>query len=256
VFAILTLLVIVALSSLVGRVATVALTVTGMPREVARFQARSALTGAGFTTSESEQIVNHPVRRRIVMQLMLVGSLNVVLTAGTLITGFVGPQGLRQTAVRLAVLVAGLFALVWASRSPWVDRRLAGLISRLVRRVTEVDLRDYAGMLRLAGDYAIGELAVEAGDWLAGRTLTQADLPQEGILVLGIVRHDGEYIGAPTGATELHAGDMLILYGRVPVFQELDERRAGTEGDRAHLQAVAENRRVVDDERRRDHDAA
>jgi len=57
-------LTILALSLVITRVATVALTMTGLSRQVARFQARSALTGTGFTTSEAETVVNHPVRRQ------------------------------------------------------------------------------------------------------------------------------------------------------------------------------------------------
>lgn len=57
-----TLLVILTVSVVVVRAAAVALRLTGMPVEVARFQARSAFTGTGFTTSESEAIVNYPIR--------------------------------------------------------------------------------------------------------------------------------------------------------------------------------------------------
>jgi len=39
---------------------TVALTHTGLSRESARFQARSAFTGAGFTTSEPGWTVGSP----------------------------------------------------------------------------------------------------------------------------------------------------------------------------------------------------
>lgn len=45
---------------------------TGMSLDHARFQARSAFTGTGSTTSEAEAVVTHPARRRIVMALMLV----------------------------------------------------------------------------------------------------------------------------------------------------------------------------------------
>ena len=47
---ILTLLLVMTLSILLTRVATVALTHTGLSRESAKFQARSAFTGVGFTT--------------------------------------------------------------------------------------------------------------------------------------------------------------------------------------------------------------
>ena len=73
-FAAASLLVVILLALLVMRIATVVLTLTGLSSESARFQVRSALTGVGFTTREAESVVNHPVRRRVVMMLMLIGS--------------------------------------------------------------------------------------------------------------------------------------------------------------------------------------
>ncbi|MEA2184166.1 MAG: hypothetical protein QOF69_3351, partial [Solirubrobacteraceae bacterium] len=67
----LSVLVVVLLTLVVTRVATVILISTGMSRESARFQARSALSGAGFTTRESETVVEHPVRRRVISVLMV-----------------------------------------------------------------------------------------------------------------------------------------------------------------------------------------
>lgn len=87
--AILTLLVIVTISLLVNRIATVALTFTGLSREAARFQSRVAFTGAGYTTSESELVTNHPVRRHIIMILMFLGNVGLVTVIATLMTGFV-----------------------------------------------------------------------------------------------------------------------------------------------------------------------
>ena len=60
-------LTVLGLSLFITRLATIALTYTGLSREAARFQARSAFTGTGFTTSEAERVVDHPVRRRIIM---------------------------------------------------------------------------------------------------------------------------------------------------------------------------------------------
>ena len=82
---ILTLLMVLTFSILVTRIASVALTHTGLSRESAKFQARSAFTGVGFTTSESEKVVNHPVRRRILLLLMLLGNAGIVTAVSTLI---------------------------------------------------------------------------------------------------------------------------------------------------------------------------
>ncbi len=63
--AIVSLLLILVLSIMVTRMAGLALTHTRLSRQSAAFQARSALACVGFTTSESEKVVNDPVRRRL-----------------------------------------------------------------------------------------------------------------------------------------------------------------------------------------------
>src|SRR5919108_324765 len=89
-YAIGSLLVVIAIGLLVTRIATVMLIATGLSRETARFQARSAFTGSGFTTSEAEAVVSHPVRRRIVATLMLLGNAGIVTVVGSLVLGFAG----------------------------------------------------------------------------------------------------------------------------------------------------------------------
>lgn len=242
-------MIIATLSLLIGRLAAIALTVTGVPREIARFQARSALTGAGFTTTESESIVNHPVRRRIVMNLMLLGSLGTVAVIAGAIGSFVGISSWGSGLQRAVFLLGGLVMIVLASRTRAFDRAMSRLFAGMVKRVTDVDIRDYAKLLHLSGEYGVSELYVEQGDWLADTSLADLDLPQEGVLVLGIVRADGTYLGAPTGRSMAHEGDTVILYGRVPVLSELDERRAGAAGDRAHqLSTVQQRQEQAQDE--------
>lgn len=235
--AITSLLLVLAFSLLITRVATVVLTATGMSRSAARFQARSAFTGAGFTTSESEQVVDHPVRRKVIANLMLLGNAGIVAAASSTILGFRGGVIGGQW-WRLLELVGGLLALVFLSRSPAVDRRLTKAISHLLRRYTDVETRDLAGMLELSGEYAVSELAIAEGDWVAGRALSDLELRDEGVAVLGITRSDGRYVGAPIGASVIRPGDVLVVYGREKPLQELDRRAAGAAGDRAHRDAV------------------
>ncbi|MGZ3673172.1 MAG: potassium transporter TrkA, partial [Ktedonobacterales bacterium] len=49
--ALVSFLLVLTLSLIIERIATVALTLTGLSRDAAAFQARSAFTGTGFTTS-------------------------------------------------------------------------------------------------------------------------------------------------------------------------------------------------------------
>ena len=72
------LMIIILFSIIVVRIGTVALEMTGLSREVARFQAQSAFTGTGFTTAESEHVVSHPARRRIIRILIFIGNAGVI----------------------------------------------------------------------------------------------------------------------------------------------------------------------------------
>jgi len=238
--ALITLLLVIATSLLITRVATVALTSTGLSREAARFQARSAFSGAGFTTSESESVVGHPVRRRIIMMLILLGNAGIVTVVSTMVLGFVNTQTTGQWLTRLGVLVAGLLGLWLLANSRVVDRVLNRMIERALKRWTRLDVSDYAGLLHLGGDYQVVEMKVEAGDWVENGLLERLRLADEGILVLGIERQGVAYVGTPRGDAVLKAGDTLILYGRATALDELDRREAGEEGEAAHRRAMVE----------------
>jgi hypothetical protein len=249
---IISLLVIVTVSILITRVATVMLTHTGLSREAARFQARSAFSGAGFTTRESEQVVNHPVRRRIILFLMLLGNAGIVTAVSSLILTFVRTPGSNSLTLKVVLLVAGLAALWLIAASPWVDRRLSRLIDSALSRYSSLDVKDYASLLHLVGEYRLAELQVRQEDWLSDRELKHCDLRNEGVIALGVYRADGTYLGAPKGHTEIRAGDTLLLYGRTAALARLDERRKGRGGDEQHREAVQEQREVQEEEERAD----
>lgn len=238
-FPIVFLLVVVSMSLLVTRIASVALMLTGLSQESSRFQARSALACVGYTTREAELIVNHPVRRRIIMMLMLVGNIGVPTVVATLVVSMLTATQSDNWWKPVLVLVIGLIALLIAARSRWLEARLNRLLARVLQRWTDLDVRDYAALFQLQNGYAVSEMLVEPGDWIDRKTLAHAALSKEGVLVLGIQREKGDYVGAPRAHDSVHAGDVLILYGAVSRIRELDERKAVT-GDAAHRQAIAE----------------
>ncbi len=246
--AILTLLIVLALSLVVTRAATVALTATGLSREAARFQARSAFSGAGFTTSESESVVRHPVRRRIIMWLMLAGNAGIVAVMASIVLAAVDNQNDIDALVRVVLVIAGVFLIWYASRTRWVDRHITRLAGIGLRRWTSLDVSDYAALLHVGGEYVVTEFRVEPDSWLNDRSLAGLALRDEGVVVLGIERLDGSYLGVPQGDTVVVAGDVLVLYSRSDVLVELDRRGRGSHGDAAHAAAVAEQERVIADE--------
>ncbi|QDU41048.1 potassium/proton antiporter [Maioricimonas rarisocia] len=238
--AIASLLVVLTLSLLVTRIAAMALILTGMSRESARFQARSAFTGVGYPTHEAEDIVGHPVRRRVIMLLMLLGNLGIGAVVATLILSTLQTAESEYWWMKLLALAFGLWVLWRAATNRFLERHTNRIIAWVLRRWGNLQVRDYVAILQLQGGYAVHELMVEPGDWLADRTLIELRLPQEGVLVLAVQRTEGVFLGAPTGETAIRAGDTLILYGPVERIEELDQRRRGRRGDAAHREAVEE----------------
>jgi Trk K+ transport system NAD-binding subunit len=131
--------------------------------------------------------------------------------------------------------------LVAITRSHWVDRMMSRLIERALRRFTTIEVRDYAGLLRLSGEWMVVEMEIDPQDWIADRPLAELDLPDEGVVVLGVVRPDGRYVGAPKGATVLRSGDVAVLYGRRATLADIDERRHDAAGVRDRLENEVEH---------------
>lgn len=228
------------LSLLVTRIAAMALMLTGMSRETAKFQARSAFTGVGFTTRESEAVLNHPMRRQIVMTLMLLGNLGIATVMATVMLSFASTVGKQNWWLNIGLLVAGLFVLWWLAGNRWIERHLNRVISFALVRLTRLEVKDYASLLQLQNGYGVIELLVEPADWVAGQSLMTLRLSKEGVLVLGIQQVDGNYEGTPEGSSVIQAGDSLVLYGPLKRLAELDLRRTGRKGDDAHREAVVE----------------
>lgn len=242
--AVFSFLAVITVSLIVVRVATVALTLTGLSQQLARFQARSAFTGAGFTTDESEKVVIHPVRRRVIMLLMLLGNAGIVTAVSSLMLSFVGDQGTASPSSRGILLVVGLAMLWWLATSAWVDQVMSRVIGWSLRTFTTVDARDYAGLLHLTGDYVVAELNVTEDNWLCDRSLKELRLNNEGLLVLGVEHPGGKYTGAPRGPTQLEAGDTVLFYGRRSVIEELDKRTMGSQGAWEHVKKVEEQKSI------------
>lgn len=250
------LIVILVISVLITKVATQALTHTGLSRESAKFQARSAFTGVGYTTQEAEKIVNHPVRRRIVLTLMLIGNVGIISAVASLILTFVNKElDTTDTLVRIAVIVVSLWGLWRLSKSKWLENRMVKLINRALEKFTTVRVKDYVELLKLQDGYEITVLTVKEEDWMSNKKVGDIKLRHEGINLMGIQREDGTYLGTPDGSTQIVPGDELMLYGRVESLRKLEQRKKDFRGDKEHEEAVRDQEEIKKNQVREDKEA-
>ncbi|PVW12624.1 TrkA C-terminal domain-containing protein [Marixanthomonas spongiae] len=233
-----TLFLVVSLSALITKIAAIALIHTGLSTDSARFQARSAYTGAGFSTAESENIMNHPVRRKIIYTLMLVGNAGIVTVMSSLILTFVLPDTLATKLYGLLIVIVGMSIVWWGIKSKWVDRGLSKVINKMLKRYTELEITDFAAVLHLKDDYRISEKKVSEDDWLCNKTLIELNLIEEGIMVLGIDRKDQDYYGSPSGDFKILPNDVITVYGKAEGIQSVYKRKKGYQAEFEHEKYV------------------
>ena len=241
------LIVIFTLSLLITRIAAEILVHTGLSREAAKFQARSAFTGVGYTTRESENIVNHPVRRRLVMSLMLIGNVGIISAIASLILTFfdTGDSGIGNL-WRVAIILISMLALWMLSKSKLLERFAVRILKKALAKFTDLDIKDYVEILNLTGDYEITVLNVQEGDWMENKRLRELELPEEGINLIAIRRKDGSFIGTPHGETKITKDDHLVIYGREKALKKLGKRKEDRKGREEHEQAKKEQEKEME----------
>ena len=210
-YAIATFLVVAVITVAFTKLATGALIATGVPPESAAFQARSAFSGAGFTTTEAENVVNHRVRRRIIGTTMFVGSLGTPTLVLTVLVGFVAP-GPGSTTERALVVISGLLLIVMAVFNKPSQRWLQGIGRRYVQdRLAPALSADRLDLLVLSDEFAVQAVELESSPHEAARSLRGLAQAFPDVTVLG-VRRGRTYFGQPPVDIDLQAGDELIIY--------------------------------------------
>ncbi|WP_297510673.1 potassium channel family protein [Thermococcus sp.] len=226
---------------IIVRIGAIALEMTGLSKDVASFQAQSAFSGTGFTTSESEYVVSHPVRRKIIRILIFLGSAGITSAVATLVLTFAG-RSRNEAITSILILSLSLLILYLIFTSKRIERWMRRWIKRfLAKAFPQLRVYDYSQLLGITRGYSISQIKVRKRSWLANKSLRELELDKEGILVLGIYRktEKGEvYLGAPKGDTVILPGDILVCYGPEEALLRLSQRVKGRKGDLEHEEAV------------------
>ncbi len=220
---IIALLVISLVSLLAVRVGATALMMTGLSWDTASFQAYSAFFGVGFTTKEAEMVVNHPVRRRIIRDLILAGNVGLTSALATLVVTLLQTGSEGHSWLRLGWLVGGLLLLLFVSRLGWFQKQLDRVIHYTLERTGMVRVLDYELLLRIQHGYVVSEIDVLPGTYLAGRTLRDSRPWDRGVIILSITREGKLIPGLPGPSDMIEAGDVLTAYGKDKAIQAMVE---------------------------------
>ncbi|MFT5407275.1 MAG: hypothetical protein ACI9DF_006147 [Verrucomicrobiales bacterium] len=186
---------------------------TGLSWDSAVFQAYSAFFGVGFTTAEAEHVVNHPLRRRIIRDLILFGNVGLTSAMATVIITFLDVKGGQEMLTTLGTLAIGILAFVLLSKVGLITKVLDWSIRKGLERVGMLNVADYDLLLRVRSGFCVAEIEVLPNSLLANTVLGESRPADHGVIALGITKGDGQFIGAPNRYERVVPGDVLLVYG-------------------------------------------
>jgi len=215
------LLLSIAISFTVVRVGAVALELTGMSWEHAKFEALSAFTNSGFTTRDSEAITRHPARRRIASILIVLGNAGLVAVIGSFASSLVTPQPLERL-VNIGMIIGGIALLVWVGHARWVGRRLKRTVKQWLDARYNLSEWSPHDLLHLDEGFALTRIVIPADSPALGRRLAELRLKDHLVQILAVERGE-EFRPIPRGEDRLMANDSLVVFGRASAIEHLFE---------------------------------
>lgn len=164
----------------------------------------SALSGTGFTTSESELILQTPERRRILTVLIITSSIGLASVVATLV---IGAFGIEETASGLLMQIVAIILAIAFVRyvlfSSIVDEFICGIAHAwLVKRMAHAP---YSVLYQLDAENFLAEHTV------AAVPENKEDWPED-LLVVGVRTHSGAKLQAWDG-TAFADGAKILLAG-------------------------------------------
>lgn len=224
--AVVLLLLIVIISAVVVRISAFVLELTGVPWEHAKFQALSAFTNSGFTTRESEEMLQHPVRRRVTSTLIILGNAGIVTTIGTFASTILEGD-LKDNLINVGMVLGGLLVLILLSRWKWLMEGMRRRVEAMLSRRYDFQRPNADELLRLGEGYDLARVELGERSPCINRELRQLDLPSWMVQVLAIERGP-EFKPVPRGVDRLLLGDALIVYGKADAIQKVFKPRKAT----------------------------
>lgn len=207
-------------------------TLTGLKKEIARFQVISMFTATGFTTGESELILEHPIRRRLSTFLILFGvfSLAVVISS---ISNILSDEFRSIELGMITLVLIGLYLILSTPKvKRYMEQSFEGRLEKQYN-LADMPLRD---VMYFDEDDVIIELPIHKNSSVIGKKLKDVIEMEDDMLVLFIKRGDVT-LRKDSYTTEIQEGDMIFLYGNQDSLtkrfkKEMEELKEKTENEK------------------------
>jgi len=201
------------MSMLIVRAGAIALVLTGLRYEQAKFQALSAFTATGFTTRAAEQVVNHPTRRRIISLLMIGGYAGIATVIVSATSSFTTTTA-GDVPLTILLLVVGIIGIYLIGTRTGLMRRWEDFVEGQLHRKFALQFEPAEELLHIAEGFGLVRLEVGTNSPLLDQSIPQIGGKRKDTLILGVERKRS-WIPARKMKEPLQLGDQLVIYGEL-----------------------------------------
>jgi hypothetical protein len=230
---------------LIADIITTLFRLTGMTEERARFQVISLLTNSGFTTQESEAVVNLKIRRRLAKATMMFGYAFTVTILSTTVNVFMTMSDSELGAVLLALpmllLVLALFYLM--RKSVFLKTKFDGWIELIGNRIMFGKKANQVVLVEEYGSMVVAHIYLHTVPaFLEDTTLAQSGIMSEHNLMIMMVKSaDESDARQANGNTILKPKDTIMVLGKRQTIREIFENIELT-SDNAEIPVYVHNK--------------
>jgi len=148
------------------------------------------------------------------MLLMLLGNIGVITVFSSLILTFIHfNSDSIPIYTKVLTLIGGLLLLLFLTTNKWVEKNLEVLINFFLDKYTDLRIGNFHHLLHLHDDHKVVEFSLSSSCPIIGETFKKNLIRKQGVVILGIKRSDGTYIGFPDDKFKFKENDLLTVYG-------------------------------------------
>ncbi|MFC2034099.1 TrkA C-terminal domain-containing protein [Chloroflexota bacterium] len=219
IYLILPTLLVILVSFLIVRGGAIALMMTGIDEEKAKFQSLSAFSRAGFTTKEAELIMNNPQRRRIITWLIILGNAGIVAVIVTATSSIASSEG-YQLAIVISVLIVGTYLVYKLASKRGFTRRWERFIENRLIKSHAFDEGMTEDLLHFIEGYGLVRTTITTDSPFVGTSISDIKRLEKEVQILGIERGK-EWIPLPEMKEVITDGDKFVIYGRLNALKSM-----------------------------------
>jgi hypothetical protein len=206
---------------------TVLFRLTGLREDKARFQAISLMTNSGYTSKESELIMNSSIRKNLATMMMLFGYIFAVSGVSLLVNLFIRAGEAQFNWLTLLYSLLFLLIIIAITRSKWLIRHFDRLVEYLAQRKDDGLFCNNIRILEMIHDKLIAEIMItRLPSEIAGKNLKETNFSSTYMLNVLLIKRGSQIIDHVTPRDELKKGDRVLIYGSKKHIIELFKENA------------------------------